>query len=59
MEDRVMRQRLPWIMFGDFNKVINNQEKMEVGTCLRRDFLKSLMENIGAIDLGFKGCSFI
>jgi hypothetical protein len=50
----------PWLCFGDFNVVIDDLEK-EGGKCggsSMPSFLKNLMFDIGAVDLGFAGNKF-
>jgi hypothetical protein len=52
--------REPWICFGDFNVILNDEEKeggkREYTSC--PNFLKEIMFDLGAVDLGFSGNKF-
>ena len=51
----------PWMCMSDFNYVINEDEVSggRKGCSLATNYLKELMFEFGAIDLGFSGCKFI
>jgi exonuclease III len=50
----------PWLCIGDFNEIVNQDEKM--GGALRResqmDQFREALENCGLSDLGYKGAKF-
>jgi exonuclease III len=50
----------PWMCFGDFNVVMEEEEKEEGkrGSFSSPNFLKDLMFDLGAIDLGYFGNQF-
>jgi exonuclease III len=50
----------PWTCIGDFNVVIDGSEKEggHVGSSSSPNFLKDLLFDLGAVDLGFVGNSF-
>ena len=50
----------PWLCFGDFNVVVDDAEKDGGirGSSSTPNFLKDLLFDLGAIDLGFAGCKF-
>ena len=50
----------PWLCFGGFNTVLGAEEK-EGGKCglsSATNFLKNLMFDLGAVDLGFSGSKY-
>ena len=50
----------PWVCFGDFNYIVNAEEKyggVKGGTSAP-NYLKELMFDLGAIDLGYSGNKF-
>ena len=50
----------PWLCFGDFNVVVDDAEKDGGirGSSSTPNFLKDLLFDLGAVDLGFAGCKF-
>lgn len=50
----------PWVCFGDFNMIINDEEKVggQVGSSSAATYLKEILFDLGAIDLGFAGNKF-
>ena len=50
----------PWVCFGDFNVVINDEEKQGgvKGNTSTLNFLQEIMFELGAVDLGFSGNKF-
>jgi hypothetical protein len=50
----------PWTCIGDFNVVLDCSEKEggRVGSFSSPNFLKDLLFDLGAVDLGFVGNSF-
>jgi hypothetical protein len=50
----------PWVCFGDFNVVINDEEKQGgvKGNTLTPNFFQEIMFELGAVDLGFSGNKF-
>jgi len=50
----------PWICLGDFNFIINENESSnkKSGESSAPNYLKELMLEFGAIDLGFSGSKF-
>lgn len=53
-------QSLPWVVIGDLNEVLGNDEK-EGGNLIswsRTRFLREFMDSNSLFDLGFRGCKF-
>ncbi len=50
----------PWLCFGDFNVVLGAEEKEggKCGSSSATNFLKNLMFDLGAVDLGFSGTKY-
>uniref|UniRef100_A0A2N9FPZ2 Reverse transcriptase domain-containing protein n=1 Tax=Fagus sylvatica TaxID=28930 RepID=A0A2N9FPZ2_FAGSY len=50
----------PWVCFGDFNVVINDEEKQGgvKGNTSTPNYLQEIMFELGAVDLGFSGNKF-
>ena len=50
----------PWICFGDFNIVMDSEEKDggRAECSMSPNFLKDILFELGAIDLGFSGSRF-
>ena len=50
----------PWICFGDFNIVLDSEEKDggRAESSMSPNFLKDILFELGAIDLGFSGSRF-
>ena len=50
----------PWVCLGDFNFVVNDNETLgsRKGGSSATNYLKELMAELGAIDLGFTGSKF-
>ena len=50
----------PWVCLGDFNYIVNAEEKCggDKGGTLAPNYLKELMFDLGAIDLGYSGNKF-
>ena len=51
---------IPWVCVGDFNVVTEKCEKVGGHGCgtSAPNFLKDLLFDLGAVDLGFSGCKF-
>jgi exonuclease III len=51
------QNRLPWVVFGDFNEILGNSEKL--GKALRvesqMDAFREVLESLSLRDLGFRG----
>jgi hypothetical protein len=50
----------PWVCFSDFNIIINDEEKVggRVGSSSTPTYLKEILFDLRAIDLGFAGNKF-
>lgn len=50
----------PWVCFGDFNVVISDEEKSggRRGSTSTSNYLKEILFDLGAVDLGFSGNKF-
>nr|XP_023872064.1 uncharacterized protein LOC111984679 [Quercus suber]POE86237.1 hypothetical protein CFP56_07045 [Quercus suber] len=50
----------PWVCMGDFNFIVNEEEKKggRKGSSSSPNYLKELMFEFGAIDLGYSGSKF-
>lgn len=60
MEEFASSVQLPWVVFGDFNDVLNSSEKFggnlpAIGRCKA---FNNMLTSCGLIDLAFKGPSF-
>lgn len=52
--DWIGNEKLPWLIFGDLNEIIDESERFGGrGLIGRRLFLKDFMQQVGAIDFGF------
>ena len=50
----------PWLCFGDFNTVVEDNEKLggRSGSSSASNYLRSLISDLDAVDLGFSGAKF-
>jgi hypothetical protein len=50
----------PWLYFGDFNTIVEDNEKLggRSGSSSASNYLRSLIFDLNAIDLGFSGAKF-
>ena len=50
----------PWLCFGDFNLIVEANEKLggHTGSTSATNYLRNLMFELGAVDLGFSGAKF-
>ena len=51
----------PWLCFGDFNSILDDNEKeggRSGSSSSATNFLRNLMFDLGAVDLGFSGAKF-
>jgi hypothetical protein len=50
----------PWLCFGDFNIVVEDNEKLggRSGSSSASNYLRSLISDLDAVDLGFSGAKF-
>jgi exonuclease III len=50
----------PWLCFGNFNVIIDDSEKLggRLGSSSAPNFLRELLFDLGAVDLGFSGNKF-
>lgn len=52
----ITESNLPWLLFGDLNEIMNENEKLGGRQFWRKKlYMKPIMQNLGAIDLGFQG----
>lgn len=55
----ISKTKLPWLLFGDLNEIMNKNEKLGGRQFWRKKlYMKPVMQNLGAIDLGFHGKRF-
>lgn len=56
LQDVVQSSKIPWMIIGDLNEIICEEEKVGGRSFWRRkSYLKKFMEETRAIDLGFTG----
>ena len=50
----------PWLCFGDFNLIVEANENLggHTGSTSATNYLRNLMFELGAVDLGFSGAKF-
>ena len=59
LTDFLVRAKLPWLLFGDLNEIVDQSEKFGGRKVYgKRLFLKQFLQEVGGVDLGFTGTRF-